>query len=98
MPEQQLYEILKRAQEEIACAVCGRSFELDEIKIRGAFDKHYLVQTSCHRGHAPALVLYIVGSKTPTGDQISTDDVLDLHQSLKAFDGDFRTAFAKIEK
>lgn len=99
MQEQQLYEILKRAQEELSCAACGRAFELEELKIRGMLEKHYLVQASCHRGHAPTLVLHIVGAKVRVSDQqITTDDVLDLHQNLKTFNGDFRAAFAKLAK
>lgn len=96
MGDQPLYDIIKRAQEELSCPVCSRNFEIDEIKVRGVMDKNYLVQAACHRGHAPSLVLYIVGTVVRHDDAMTTDDVLDLHQNLKAFNGDFRAAFAKL--
>lgn len=93
MDEQKVFEIIRRAQQELACSVCGRRFEIEEVHVRGVMNDHYLIQTSCRRGHNPAILLYVVGNKTISTDALSTDDVLDLHQALKTFNGDFRSAF-----
>ena len=97
MGEQQVMEIIRQAQRELACGVCGRKFELGEIKLRGIMDAHYLVQTACHRGHSPSIMLYVLGSQPKPVAAMSTDDVLDLHQALKSFNGDFRSIFNRID-
>ena len=95
--EQQLFEIVRRAHEELACPICSRGFEMGEIRVRGIMNKHYLVQASCHQGHPPSLVLCIVSEAVRPDNALTTDDVLDLHQSLKSFNGDFKAAFAKLQ-
>ena len=100
MSEESMRDILRAAQEDLSCPVCGRQFELDELKIRGAFESQYLVQAACQRGHSPTLTLYVVVSqddriKTPC---VTTDEVLDLHNALKAFDGDFKSVFTQIDE
>ncbi len=90
---QPLFEIVTRAQQQLSCSVCRRSFELEEIKVRGMMDGQYLVQTACHRGHAPSLILYVVSATPRPVSSVSTDDVLDLHQTLKDFNGDFKSVF-----
>lgn len=92
---QPLFDIIKRAQEELSCSVCSRRFDIEEIKVRGMMDGQFLVQVSCHRSHAPALILYVVSTKQRPGNAMSTDDVLDLHQTLKTFNGDFKSVFDK---
>lgn len=92
---QPLFEIVKRASDELSCSVCGRRFDIEEIKVRGMMDGQYLVQTACHRGHAPSLILYVVSTVPRPSNAMSTDDVLDLHQMLKSFNGDFKSMFEK---
>jgi hypothetical protein len=57
-----------------------------------------LVQATCHKSHHPALVLCIAGNhdKNEDKDRLTSDDVLDLHQQLKKFNGDFRAIFKTI--
>ncbi|MBI4185641.1 hypothetical protein HY524_01150 [Candidatus Berkelbacteria bacterium] len=97
MGEKQVLAIIARAQQELSCSVCGRKFEVNEIKVRGVMDTHYLVQTACHRGHNPILLLYVMSIQPRPTNALSTDDVLDLHQALKGFNGDFKTAFRHTE-
>lgn len=94
-----LEAILRRAAEELHCPVCEHGFELEDLKIRGAFEKQYLVQASCKRGHGPLLILYVIGNsaKPVQADAVTTDHVLDLHQQLRAFNGDFRTLFKQLD-
>ncbi len=98
MRDDALHELLARVQRELVCPVCKRSFEIDEIRVRGAIDNHVLVQASCQRGHHPTLVLYVAGhhDRAPAKDGMTSDDVLDLHLELKRFNGDFRTMFKSL--
>lgn len=93
-----MYAILKRVQQNLSCPVCKRQFKLEELKVKGVLDRNYLIQASCYDNHSPALVLFIA-SGVKKGDQIvSTDDVIDLHKTLKDFTGDFKSAFHKIDQ
>lgn len=99
MRDDAMIELLTRVQKELSCPVCKRQFDLDELRIRGVIDHHYLVQASCHRNHHPALVLHVVGHHEQTSaptNHITSDDVLDLHQQLKRFNGDFRAMFKTL--
>ena len=99
MRDEAMNELLQRVQRELNCPVCKQSFEVDEIRVRGAIDHHFLVQATCHRGHHPTLVLYIAGHHEQEGDaknRVTSDDVLDLHQQLKQFNGDFRAIFKTL--
>ena len=99
MRDEAMIELLQRVQRELNCPVCKRSFEIDEIRVRGAIDHNFLVQATCHRNHHPALVLYIAGHHDQNADdknRITSDDVLDLHQQLKQFNGDFRAIFKTL--
>lgn len=99
MQDANLEAILRRAAEELHCPVCEHGFELDDLKVRGAFERQYLVQASCRRSHGPLLILYVVGQGTKSQrlDAVTTDHVLDLHQQLRTFNGDFRTLFKQLD-
>lgn len=98
MRDEAMNELLARVQRELTCPVCKRSFDIDEIRVRGAIDNHVLVQASCQRNHHPSLVLYVAGNHDHQGNDngMTSDDVLDLHQQLKQFNGDFRTMFKSL--
>ncbi|MGI6103174.1 MAG: hypothetical protein ACOYBJ_00925 [Patescibacteria group bacterium] len=100
MSEEAMDHILRTAQEDLACPVCGRQFELDELKVRGAFEHQYLIQAACQRGHSPTLTLYVVAERDEKEQvaRVTTDEVLDLHAALKGFDGDFKSVFAKLDE
>ena len=100
MSEEAMDDILRIAQEDLACPVCGRQFELDELKMRGAFEHQYLVQATCQRGHAPTLTLYVVSDRNEQAavPRVTTDEVLDLHNALKVFEGDFKSVFAQLDE
>ncbi len=99
MSDDAMYPILRRAQQTLTCPVCRRKFKLDELKVRAVLDRQFLIQASCHASHAPALVLFIAsGTTTTSGTQVTADDVIDLHRTLKDFDGDFRSAFKALDQ
>lgn len=99
MRDDAMIELLQQVQKELCCPVCKRQFDLDELRVRGVIDHHYLIQASCHRNHHPTLVLHVVGHHeqgSHTTNHITSDDVLDLHQELKRFNGDFRAMFKTL--
>jgi len=99
-------EILKQAQQILYCTTCGRTYQLDEIRLRGFLDDTLILQTICSNHHAPVVTFYLTNSTPgvkadkPTvlaepvqkrePQKVTKDDVLDLHQGMKDFDGDFR--------
>lgn len=106
MNDKNYKEILKQAQQILYCTTCGRTYQLDEIRLRGFLDDTMILQTICSNHHAPVVTFYLTNSvpgakpeKTVelpreveklASKRVTKDDVLDLHQSLKDFDGNFR--------
>jgi hypothetical protein len=85
MPNMQ--EIIKQLQQELRCPVCGNKFEMENIKIRGMIDKTVVVQAICRNSH-PTLFITSFHEK-PENQTITSDNLLDLHNALTDFDGDF---------
>lgn len=88
-----IHEIIKQIQKDLYCPVCGKNYEIGEIRLRGLFDHTLIVQTICTNNH---MTLFMTsyeqkGNKIP----VSTDDVLDLHNSLVNFNGDFEKLWIK---
>jgi hypothetical protein len=100
-------EILKQAQQILYCTTCGRTYQLDEIRLRGFLDDTVILQTICSNHHAPVVTFYLTNSQgqiektdkpvqlpakveRSTPKKVTKNDVLDLHQNLKDFNGDFR--------
>ncbi len=84
-----LHEIIAQIQRELYCPVCGKNYEIGEIRLRGLFDHTLIVQTMCVSGHVTLFMTTIKktgAEKLPLG----TNDILDLHKSLNEFDGDFQ--------
>jgi len=80
-------QIIKQIQRDLSCPVCGRKFELSGIKIRANIDPVTIVQTTCSEGH---LTLFMTAfGKNEAVKSIVTDEILDLSNSLKNFNGDF---------
>lgn len=106
MDDHNYKEILKQAQQILYCTTCGRTYQLDEIRLRGFLDETLILQTICSNHHAPVVTFYLTnstpGAKSekpmvlpervgqPLAKKVTKDDVLDLHDGLKDFDGDFK--------
>jgi len=90
MPNMQ--ELLKQIQRELACPICGRKYELNQIKIRSVFEQVLIVQTTCSDGHLTLLMTIIKEQdkvKKELKPGLTTNEVLDLSNSLNSFKGDF---------
>lgn len=91
----QLDGMLDQAHAALSCPVCHRRFERDELRLRGILERHGVIQASCSEQHNPTVVIFVADQK-PAGQGKSTrkpltaTDVLNLHTTLKTFDGNFR--------
>lgn len=89
--------IILEATRNLYCPVCGRSYTSGEIKIRGAFDNTYVLQTVCRNGHLPILTTFIAalpGSnarvKLVRPRPINQADYERFGRALESFDGNFQ--------
>lgn len=92
---QHLDDMLDQAQTALSCPVCHRSFERDELRLRGVFEKHGIIQASCNTAHNPTIVIFIAEERSGTQSSkpatpLTANDVRALHRALETFDGDFR--------
>ena len=91
-------ELLKQIQRDLACPICGRKYELSQIKVRGAFEQILIIQTTCMEGH---LTLFMtVFHENDKVDKksfkaITSNEVLDISNKLNNFHGDFEKLWAK---
>lgn len=83
-----LSEIIQQIQKDLSCPVCGKNYEIGEIRLRGLFDHTLIIQTICTSGH---LTLFMTTVKEgQKKNPISSDDLIDLHRTLENFHGDFQ--------
>lgn len=94
-------DIIKNVQKNLTCPMCGRNYDLQEIKLRGFFDEIYIFQTFCSKKHSPLSSIFIAGvskknihtklktSANPRIDLFNKQDINNLHKQIDEFDGDF---------
>ena len=88
-----LREIIQQIQKDLYCPICGKNYEIGEIRLKGLFDHTLIVQTICSSGH---ITLFMTAfnlnlKKIP----INSNDIIELHQTLEQFDGDFQKLWNK---
>lgn len=83
-----LSEIIRQIQKDLSCPVCGKNYEIGEIRLRGLFDHTLIIQTVCSSGHLTLFMTTIKENQKKT--PISTNDVIDLYKALENFDGNFQ--------
>jgi len=97
--------VIKKLMSSIKCAVCGQRYEEDGIKILGRQEDLWFLGVSCPTCHTQCLAAAVIKEdKAPqiitdlTGAEqekfrnvagLTADEVLDMHNFLKNFDGDF---------
>ena len=79
----------------MACPVCGRKFDLAQIKVRGSIDPVMIVQTTCSEGHLTLFMTVFTKTKKEAQPAIVNDEVLDLSNNLKKFNGDFQSLWPR---
>ena len=103
--------LIKRLMASIKCGVCGQRYEIDNINVLGHQEDLWFLSALCPACHARCLVAAVIREgRVPevTTDLteaeldrfrnmngVTTNEVLDMHNFLKDFDGDFSWLFSQ---
>lgn len=83
-----LYKIVEQIQKDLYCPVCGKKFNVGEIRIKGIFNHTIIIQSICDEGHITLFMTKIHGN-IKDNQPITKIDISNLHKELIDFDGDF---------
>jgi len=101
---EQLREIIKNIKTNLTCSSCGAGFINEDIHILSSTGDKCILMVHCQECKNPMLVTASINSKNSKltsnpyhnitelnedGEIVSSDDVLEVHDFLKDFDGDF---------
>lgn len=103
--------LIKRLMTIITCSVCGKRYEGENVRILGRYTDLWFLSVYCTNCHSQSLVAAVLrDGKYPelvtdlTEEEytkyremavVDADDVLDLHNFLREFNGDFSHLFLK---
>lgn len=95
----------------IKCAVCGEYYQREDVRVVGHQEGLWAMTVACGSCHTQGLVFAmvkegeapeVISEPTPSEwaafevmPQISTDDVLEVHNLLRDFEGDFSDLLGK---
>jgi ribosomal protein S27E len=101
---------LKRLMERINCSVCGEHYDTGDVSVLGHHDTLWFLRVVCNKCSNQGLVAAVVkdsrtvehvtdlteaeSEKFLGSSPVSMDDRLDIHNSLREFDGDFIALFS----
>jgi len=101
--------LIKKLMASIKCGVCGSHYEIGNIEVLGREDNLWFLGVWCADCHTQYLAVVVIKEgKTPevitdlteaeldkfrNMDRFTADEVLDMHNFLKDFDGDFSYLF-----
>jgi len=102
---------IKKLMSTTKCSVCGEHYEINNIKVMRHEDDMWFLNVFCPFCRSQALVAAVVkkdkspetttdltkaeSAKFTRASAISADDILDLHNFLQDFDGDFAKLFSQ---
>ena len=97
--------LIKKLMASIKCGVCGQCYEIDNIGVLGHHQDLWFLRASCSACHTQCLMAAVIGEEREPkvitdlteaeldrfrdASMLSADEVLDMHNFLKDFDGDF---------
>ena len=103
--------LIKKLLASIKCGVCGQRYELDNINVLSHDQDLWFLSANCSACHTRCLIDAIVKEgKVPEVitdlteaelgrfkkvGKLTADDVLEMHNFLKNFDGDFSQLFSR---
>ena len=106
--------ILKRLMSSIKCGSCGQCFKAHNVEVLGNNGDMWFLQAICSACHTQSLVVAIIqrceerntlndlteveGIRFAKVSVVDADDLLNMHDFLKCFDGDFSCLFRQGEK
>jgi hypothetical protein len=98
-------DLIKRLVATIKCSVCGEGYEGGNVRVLGHDDDVWFVSAYCPTCGSHSLVAAVINEGPFTelttdltedeldrfseAEEVTTDDLLDIHALLKEFDGDF---------
>lgn len=104
-------ELIKRLMTSLKCAVCGRCYEADDINILGHHQELWFLGVLCPACHTRCLVAAVIRedkvpelvtdltevelSRFKDRDVITADEMLDIHNFLKSFNGSASQLFSQ---
>ncbi len=95
----ELNDLVRNIQHLIKCPFCGATYEIQHINILDRFKSMFVVHLFCSRCKRPAMAALIVSKNIDfleEGEEpVTTDDLIEIHQFLKDFDGDFKKLWKK---
>ncbi len=104
-------KLIKRFMTSIKCSVCQQRYQVDNVKVLGHQENLWFLsvfcsacQTQClvaaviKEGKAPKVTIDLTEAeldKFKKMDELTADEMLDMHSFLKSFDGDFSRLFSQ---
>jgi hypothetical protein len=105
--------LIKKLMTSMKCCVCGQHYEVDNIEVLGHDENLWFLSVLCvtcqtqylaaaviKEGIAPEVITDLTEAeldKFSNMSRLTADELLDMHNFLKEFDGDF-TRFFREEK
>ncbi len=103
--------ILRRLREEAKkfdCGVCGTNHTRSDIRVLGKLDSAWIIRVTCSTCQTAFKLLVVVeeqkAAMTPVKEEtsrasrrppVTSDDVLDAHETLREFEGDLTALFKR---
>jgi len=100
---------IKRLVTTIKCGICSRRYQGEDVRILGHYGDLWFLSVYCAACHSQGLVAAVIKEgqlpelitdlaeaeydKFREMDAVSENDLLDIHDFLKNFDGDFSHVF-----
>lgn len=104
-------KLVKKLVTSLKCTTCGRCYEEEDVNILGHYEDLWFLGAFCPTCRARYLVAAVIKeakktepvsdltalevSKFEKVDEPTADDVLDMHNFLRNFDGDFSRCFGR---
>ncbi len=103
--------LIKRLMTSLKCGVCGQGYEVANINVLGHNEDLWFLSAICPACHTRCLVAAVIKEgkvpevitdlteaeldKFKNAGSLTDDEVLDMHNFLKGFDGNFSRLFSQ---
>ena len=104
---------IKRLMTSMKCATCGQHYSIDSVNVLGHEEELWFLRAVCSACNTQCLVAAVIKESNVSEDavdlteveldrfknvdKITADDLLDIHDFLKEFDGNFSQLFSQKE-
>ena len=104
-------KFIKKLVATLKCGVCGQQYEGSNFSVLGHRNKMWFLNATCPACQTQAMIAVVVKEGKPAEvvtelteaelakfaqeSALESDDILDIHNFLKSFDGDFSKLFGK---